>query len=344
MPSGLVHANDSAGRSVDRSSRSIAPPSECAIARLTEPKGSGMSIVSGADPSGRFVVGRGYPTDPYGDYRRYPVIWDRGVPTLVDLPGVDQLLEDVNSTGTAVGTSYDTDTWMALTPWLYRNRRLTALPGVTSGAARAINERGDIVGVRYTETTVPVWWPADGGPSRPVALPLPPGASSGEAFDVDEDGTIVGFYTDEAGVDRGYVWLPDGSGKTLPLPAGTGPSSSTFSIRNGWAVGFIGSADGLLPVRWHVRTNNVQVFPKFETRPNAVNRHGWMAGTGKTDTELTGRALFLHDTGGLILPGLANHFEPLGDIATELSDDGRTLAGQALDTTGALRAVQWRCR
>jgi hypothetical protein len=39
------------------------PPTSCTIARLPEPKDSELSIVTAADPTGRFVAGRGYPAD-----------------------------------------------------------------------------------------------------------------------------------------------------------------------------------------------------------------------------------------------------------------------------------------
>jgi hypothetical protein len=46
-----------------------------------------------------------------------------------------------------------------------------------------------------------------------------------------------------------------------------------------------------------------------------------------------------------VLPDLASHQpDGLSTIATTLSDDGRTIAGQSDDATGTIQAVVWRCR
>lgn len=316
---------------------SVAPIS-CTIQRLTEPPGSQLSIVTGADPTGRFIVGRGYPA---GDART-TVIWEGNrAPIRVKLPGIDQLLADISTSGVAVGTSFDAATFQAMTPWVYRNGaggwKVAALRGVASGDAVGINERGQIAGNRHTaDGSRPVRWAS--AQSAAVNLRLPADALSGNALDIDTDGTVIGYYTNTDGDDRAIVWHPDGSFDLLPAPAGYGPLTRAFQGRNGWVVGLTGGGGELVSARWHRPTNQARVFPEFDIAASGVNRRGWQVGSS-----LKGKALFVSDTEVTELPGLAYHGEPLGDIATTITDDARVIAGQALDANGAIRAVRWQC-
>src|SRR3954466_10344111 len=61
-------------------------PTACTIAKLPVPKGE-MSLVTGGDPTGRYLVGRSYPT---GTGTRPILIWHDGVVRQVDIPGDDQ--------------------------------------------------------------------------------------------------------------------------------------------------------------------------------------------------------------------------------------------------------------
>src|SRR6266508_774678 len=157
------------------------PPTRCTLARLPIPSGRTMGLVTGADPTGRYLLGRAYPA-PY-----QVLIWDNGRQVKVDVPGGDQVLYDINSSGTAVGVSY-TD---SIVPWAYRNGKVSPLPGVSSGEARGINEAGVIVGSRSSAGGIPVRWASPSSP--PTDLPLPSdGDWRGLAYSVDEDGTVVG--------------------------------------------------------------------------------------------------------------------------------------------------------
>jgi hypothetical protein len=312
------------------------PPTACAIERLPEQPGWPLSLVTGADRTGRYIVGRGYPADPFGDLTRFPVRWFNGEPTLIDLPGIDQTLADVNAAGVAVGFSFDPLTWQPLTPWVYRNGEVTALPGVAAGDAMGVNDHGDIAGNRLAGDRGPVWWPA--GASGPVDLPVPGGAFGAEARGIDEDATIVGYYTDADFVDRGFAWLPDGTTVEIPLPPEYGPSSRAFDIRNGWVIGITSGPEGFVGFRWHLPTGGVDIVAQFDSRANAVNASGWLVGP-----DPAGTGLLVFDGGELSLPGLTDHGAPLGDIPTTISDSGRTIAGQALDAAGDIRAVRWSC-
>lgn len=187
-----------------------APPTGCVIERLPIPGEHPMSLVTGADPTGRFILGRSYPSRAAG---AYPVlIWDDGRATRITLPGVDQSLTDVTTTGVAVGAGWDDQ---GPEPYLVRNGRVTRLPVTGSANARAINEAGQIVGTR--DGRQPVLWPAAG--SAPVDLPLPGPDWRGEAVDIDEDGTVVGVISTADGrTEQGYLWLPDRTGRVLPGP------------------------------------------------------------------------------------------------------------------------------
>jgi uncharacterized membrane protein len=334
-----------------------APPSSCTIERLPAPDGAPMAVVSGADPTGRYVVGRSYPSS--GGYQA--VRWHDGKPRKVLLPGDrEELLQDVNTDGTAVGWSY---AGVGPAPYLYRDGKVTALPGVRRGSAYAINNAGAIAGEDETAHAAVVWPSAT---AAPIRLPLPEDADQATARDIDDDGTTVGT-VDNA---RPYVWFPDGTHRELPMPDLDGQRAAAarvFSIRNGWATGVAddgsGRGDGsgrdgggkekasaapdggraaasrVASVRWNVRTGEVRTTAGMQM-PDDVNAHGWQIGTDRK-----GRAILVTDAGTVVLPGLGGR-EPGGltTLAASLSEDGRTIGGQADDATGTIQAVVWRCR
>lgn len=311
------------------------PPTDCSIERLPEQAGWSLSIVTGADRTGRYIAGRGYPPDPGADMRRFVVIWFNETLTPVEIPGADQQLVDVNGFGVAVGFSFDPATFAPLTPWIYRDGEVSALPGVTSGQAWAVNDRGDVAGTRSSGGPGPVWWPA--GAAGPVDLPLPEGAVGGEARGIDRDGAVVGFYTDADFIDQAIAWRPDGTILELAPPAGLGPTTRAFGIRNGWVFGLAsGGPSGFVAVRWHLPSGTVQEFPQLDIAPRGVNWFGWLVGA-----DSSGQALFVSDEGDLNLPGLV---EQPADLAHTVSDSARIIAGQATDSAGALRAVRWSCQ
>lgn len=333
------------------------PPSGCTLHRLPVPDNAPMALVTGADPAGRYLVGRTYPRR--GGYQA--VIWQDGGVRKVTLPGdVEESLADVNSTGTAVGWSYTDGEDAGPVPYVYQNGRLSKLPGVRHGNAYAINDAGAIVGADDSRHAALVWPSAT---AQPIRLPLPAGATAATAHDIDEDGTTVGTVDDK----RPYVWFPDGTHRELPMPDLDGrpaTNAQVFSVRNGWATGIAGDDDrhrGDDPraissagsvgndqpapdrtgaVRWNVRTGEVRVFDRFEIRASTANAHGWQIGT-----DAQGRAVLVTDAGTVVLPDLYSH-QPnsLSNIPTTLSDDGRVIGGQSDDSTGTIQAVVWRCQ
>ena len=327
------------------------PPTRCTLDRLPAPDGAPMALVSGADPAGRYIVGRSYPRG--GGYQA--VLWHDGQARKVKLPGdVEESLRDVNSQGTAVGWSYNE---AGPVPYVYRDGKVAKLPGVKRGSANAINDAGAIVG-EDEGAHVAVVWPS--ATAQAIRLPTPAGTGRAGARDIDEDGTTVGSLDDE----RPYVWFPDGTHRELPMPTIGGTRATTarvFTIRNGWATGVAetgGGRDGGKPgaeasagagekapapattaVSWNVRTGEVRTSDEFDLRADAINAQGWQVGLSKQ-----GRAVLLAGAAPVKLPELAPH-EPGGltTIPSTLSDDGRIVAGQSDDATDTIQAVVWRC-
>ncbi|MBF9134497.1 hypothetical protein I0C86_37040 [Plantactinospora sp. S1510] len=320
------------------------PPTRCTVHRLSIPGGDPMSLVTGADPTGRFVLGRSYPTGHRGTYPM--LIWDNGKPRRVNLPGDDQNLTDVTTSGVAVGHGW---TEKGPVPYIYRNGKVKKLPGATAGEALAINEANQIVGYREGERNQPVIWP---GPSTAaVDLPLPGDGSWGEAVDIDEAGTVIGVLIDREGRHQfGYLWRPDGTAQRLPTPLVDGAPADSFrpqSIRNGWVTGIAirgGSGNGgtgeevSTAVRLHLPTGRFVEVPRSSFWPQNGNAQGWMVGF------IGDRAGLLTDAGPLVLPPLHAHKSAPGNTGWMISDDGRTVTGQSEDAKGEPQAVVWRCR
>ena len=335
-------------------------PTTCSLIQLPTPDNVPMALVSSGDPTGHYFVGRSYPKGGY-----QAVIWHDDKAEKVLLPGDDEeSLTDVNSSGVAVGWSFQghTEEDTVQVPYVYRDGQVSKLPGVKRGEARAINEAGAIVGTDDSDALV---WPS--ATAKPIRLPVAAGsmqsASTGKtgarpqvtAVVIDEDGTVVG----NIGTSRPYVWFADGTHRELPLPTLDGkPAASgrVFGIRNGWAFGVADSVSGgagdpkaagaaakargqLQAVLWNVHTGEVNAVDDFQTGADAVNAQGWQVGINKQ-----GRAALVTGTAAqVVLPELANH-EPLSTIANTISDDGRTIGGQSDDANGTIRAVVWRCQ
>lgn len=312
--------------------KAVTPPTGCTLERLPVPDHEPMALTAGADPAGRYLVGRTYPQG--GGYQA--VIWHDGQVTRVMLPGdLEEQLQDVNSAGTAVGWSYDGG---GPVPYVYRGGQVSRLPGVGHGSALAINEAGAIAG--DDSAGAALLWPS--ATADPIRLPLPAGASAATANDIDEDGTVVGTIDRK----RPYVWFADGTHRELPMPTLNGKpavGARVFGIRNGWATGVAdidawqrGKVAG--PIRWNVRTGEVRVVDELGGRASAVNALGWLIGSDKQ-----GRAALATGTAVVVLPGLLGLRPGLVDVPTTVSDDGRVVSGQSDDANGKIQAVVWRC-
>lgn len=345
-------------------------PASCRASRLPEPAESYQSFVTAADPTATYIAGRVYFAGP----RIRVTFWDHGQQRDVDMPGEDGSLTDVNAHGVAVGYSYTGEG--ITTAWLYRDGRLTPLPG-GNARAMAVNDRGDVVGNQSTEpwstTSTPVVWRA--GSDGPTPLPLPEGKRSASAIDIDTDGTILGeAFAPGDRSHTGYVWRPDGTATAL---AGLTGASKTWpaAIRDGWVVGQdvqdTGNIRMLTAARWNLDTGQVTEYPVTEmVSPHGVNSNGWVVGQrslaprppipptvsgpatpvpsdrrAPDGRKPNGPIVIATDAGTVSLPGLEtpNASGSFGTTMT-ITDDGRTVLGTAEDRDANPRATIWHCQ
>ena len=294
------------------------------------------SLVTGADPTGRYLVGRLYGTNGWPSKL---AIWDNGALRAVTMPGDDPAFYGVNSSGVAVGTSYLAGTDNEVS-WIYSAGRVTRLTGSAGDKAQAINNRGVIVGGWSNGTLArPLLWSSP--TATPQALSLPDGWIGG-ASDVDEDGTVVGSGSRPGTAPTALVWAPDGTRTAIPLPNIAGVTGmGALSIRDGVvltvASGPIsqGSATGTWShhLLYTLATGTFSdPFDKYGAL--ASNSHGWGVSSGPS--------LWIPGTGQITLPEL-----PGGggtDTALTISDDGHVIGGQDTDTADVIHAVTWHCR
>jgi uncharacterized membrane protein len=318
-------------------SRSALPPrrlpTSCPVERLPVPARSVSDMVTGMDSTGRYIVGRRFLG---GSGARFDMLlWDRGVLEVVALPGTEQLPTAINSSGVAVGDSGDYPYGSA---WVYRAGAATYLQGEGPTYAGGINNAGVIVG---TEAGMrPVVWRSASGPPQP--LPMPPGVWEGNAFAIDSDGTIVGtLHSQDTGLDRAYVWRPDGSIRELPLPVIDGVEAvgaDARSIAGDWVAGSARGPRGDVAARWNLRTGDVQTFPGLIGGGEAVSADGWLVGHNDH-----GQAVLATHPDTLALPDLNNHNNRLANYAVAISSDGHLIAGDGSPSGGLPEPVIWRC-
>ncbi|MFD0742733.1 hypothetical protein ACFQ1L_13685 [Phytohabitans flavus] len=298
-----------------------APPASCTVRRLPMPAGHpAKSIVTGGDPTGRYIVGRSYPKGGRSDRI---LIWDRGKVSTATMTGADPQLSDVTSTGVAVGSSFVNSEDLVTAAWVYRNGKITRMPG-EDAEARAINEREVVVG---SVNGRPAMWRSP--TSQPTMLATPDGSGwQGWAAAVGEDGTIVGRLSRGNSWDQAYLWRPDGTLEALPKPTMNGKPATTYTadaIRNGWVAGWSALDEGatrhLAAPRWHLPTGELDMIDR-SVIVNAVNRNGWVV--AETD-----EASLVAGDRYVRLPGLHDAVSLRAVIPYTISDDGATAAGQA---------------
>lgn len=326
------------------------PPTRCAVRRLADPDKTGRTVVTGVDPSGRFIVGRNYPG---GSRQQQILIWEDGRPVRVRMAGQDQLLTDINSAGVAIGTSYQ---GKDLRAWVYADGKVSRLPG-TAVTPVAIGETSVIVGSRIADRlgvhSVPVIWRAIG--DDPTDLPLPGKGWSGVAVGVAPDGSVVGTISERPDLypyTRGVVWTPDGTMHVLPLPTEDGRTADGFApiaVGERWIVGratftegtgrdpvaAAKDAFGTRPMRYDRITGEFESYPTDSLRTEAGNGSGWLVGAVEAD-----HPVLLTEAGALSLPKVAKFTE---HMAAGLSGDGRVIVGQAFAGGTRAQALAWDC-
>ncbi|MFG2045362.1 hypothetical protein [Dactylosporangium sp. NPDC048998] len=312
-------------------------PMTCGVERLALPSGSAPSLVTAMDPTGRYIVGR--TTHASSTSRLDLLIWDNGELHQAELPGERQVPTDVNADGVVVGT---TDIQSASGPidmhaWVYGDRTATLLPGTGSTEARAISDGGVVVG---TDDRRPVLWRST--TDAPSTLPLPEGAWEGVATAITADGeTILGtLHPPQTGLNRPYVWLADGTLRELPLPVVNGTtalSAYPVAIAGDWVAGTAGD-DGV-PVRWNLRTGEVQAFPRFRTAGLKISADGWILARDRHSHA----TLLLSQQATLTLPSLRDRGS-FPDVPKVITQDGLHVAGEASAAGSGTLPVVWHCR
>ncbi|GIF73560.1 hypothetical protein [Asanoa siamensis] len=309
-------------------------PSVCAVDNLPVPDMVPRSVVTAADPTGRFIFGRSYPED--GTHQ--VLLWDNGQPSKIVFSGIDPAIASVNSAGVAIGYSYNDEG--APVAYVYRGGTVTGLPDGTGVWANSINADGVIVGTR--DDNQPLIWHTP--TSTPAKLRLPIGYDRGAANAIDDDGVVVGEVYNSANPTRvPFVWDSRGVGHALPLPSGGNRrfGSVALQIRNGWIIGvdrdwFDSQEKG---VRWNLRLNILERVPGMFGPPRRVNNSGWMVGTdsdGHGVMSAGGRMVRLKDAFFSVPETYVN-------LPISVSDDGKIIAGTAEDESGTVHAVVWEC-
>jgi hypothetical protein len=301
----------------------------CTVEQLATPSGQGpKAVVSGADPTGRYIVGRTYPGKPT------TVIWVDRQPHLAAMPGDDPVLRDITSSGVAVGSSFIGD---KIAAWVYVDGKYTRLSGSGETEANAINEQRMIAGAVRNKPAV---WRSP--TAQPTMLALPGSGWSGAAFGIDEDGTVVGSMSQKDGARVAAVWRPDGTVTQLAAPTAHGGPANDYvadSIRNGWVSGWAAfDRDRIRYIggpRWNLNTGAVH---NSDGLFEAVNKQGWMVGG----------SVLVTDDQTVQLP-VPRGFETAPEVhAYTLSDDGTTIAGQVSTRGGSVEqqpiAVVWTCK
>ncbi|MEV5960641.1 hypothetical protein AB0L70_02680 [Kribbella sp. NPDC051952] len=260
-----------AGSAVTAVTAAAATPTACTKTELSLPAGTpaeASSRVKSSDDTGRYVVG----TVQLLDGTSYPVLWSDGVPQQLDADSalVDSVM-DVNSDGTVLGATL-TEEGPQL-PWLYSNGKyeyLKAPDGMDWMSARAINNRGDVVGNGFDDATgafTAVVWPAGGAAQRL------PGTPTSGATDIDDSGAVVGYAQDGKLGDTGFLW-ENWDAPGVPLTGRGGERSSLNEIRGTWIRGAEIQEEGFAGVLWS--TQSTQITP-FEVPAQGLNSAGDVA-------------------------------------------------------------------
>ncbi|GAB7051746.1 hypothetical protein [Catenuloplanes indicus] len=294
---------------------------KCRIAYLPVPDGADVhsTVIAGGDVTGRYAVG----SVTYG-FGTEQVIWKDGAVSVPSLPFGEGKLDDVNSSGVAVGYGLTMNYDSVPVAWSEATglQELTVPEEGWSGRAFAINSRGDIAGTVYDKsdydgTQVAVVWPA----GAPGTIEVLPAEGPHYAVDIDEDGTVLAH----AG---SFVWSPGGS--TVWDRAGDdvrqlGERSFGSTISGGYVLHSKDTADGTRYVVLDLdgRSRDVRHLDIAAT----INRHGDVAGQGTVIERRNGSTIPLQ--------------LPAGTVAwvTALSD-----TGTAYGTAAGLPAMWKNCR
>jgi uncharacterized membrane protein len=325
-------------------SAGLAAPTNCSAKILPIEAGARTGIVTGADPSGRYLVGYDYKKVP-GGVDQNALLWTDGKgPTVIHASATDERV-GVNSNGVVVGSGIDTVHDQTIqTAWKYEHGKLTVLHStIGSYIIESINDSGQILAM-----PVPTVVPNEGYPFLPMSpvildgdtvrhLATAPGSGARFTGAIDADGTVVG-QADQSG--QAFVWTTDGKLRELK---GDKDENLISGIRDGWVIGASSDGDPGGPgefavARWDLRTGAVTAFPTLRNPFGAkINSQGWFVGTSKDRS-----AVFWGDH-VTVLPQPAGGTSGAGSVAATISDDGHIIGGYAIRANEAVVPVRWTC-
>jgi hypothetical protein len=308
--------------------------------------------VGGGDPTGRYLIVRGYPS-----YQRAVLLWDHGAVIDLGVRAADLGATAVNSRGEVAMEADDNSTEFG---YYWHDGVLTRLPG-TQVTVRDINEGGVIVGsiqvgVQVDDPGLPVRRPVVW--RSPTSQPelLGPDDLYGEAVGIDDDGTIIVERTHIGAHARDPVQLvrisPDGSLTDVPVPTEPGLTFDQFGgYDNGWGI----LTDTTTPLPhvyrlWHLGDNALRSLPGGAV----VNAFGWLGVSldplpiNAKGFSPVGTAFLLAPDGTRVdLPPLTGKYRGYALDVSYVSDDAHIVAGFATDPTYAGGndevAIVWRC-
>lgn len=314
-----------------------AGPGNCTVTRLPT-NGVKKALVTAGDPTGRWLTGRTYPgnTGP----SRPLIVWKDGtVAANPKVSGGDQRLNDINSGGVAVGSSFDPDE----TPFRYAEGEVTTLRG-GAGEATALNDAGVMVGVLgELDDRRPVRWTS--ATAQPERLPLPDRVLWGQAIDIDEEGNVLGTVGAARQIGTGYLWLADGTVRRMPLPKDGDRQATEFwpaAIRNGWVVGRAAfetdESTTFEYYRYSLATNRYEQLASEGGMPAKVAANGWIVGESR-------RPVITSDAGRTtMLPKYPDEAANPTYLPSSISDDGRVVGGYVIGDDIQNQPLLWRCR
>ncbi|MEV4511654.1 hypothetical protein AB0K00_22085 [Dactylosporangium sp. NPDC049525] len=301
------------------------PPWVCALERSESP-------IDAIDPTGRFTVA--WPVHGSG---KPPLLSLDGaaLQEMTGLPGVDPLPHAVNPSGVVIGWSSREPLGAEHIGWVYRDGRtdLLRLPEKAKWVEpRAINARGDVVGLAYDGSTTAVGGIQALGP--PLGAVLWPASAPGTAQLISgrADYFEPGWITDDGVVAGSANGTP-----ALRRPDGTLVWLTEFSDLTGvsgdWAFGFLNAGGG---GRYNIRTGKTEDLGTF--MPWAALGEGRLAGEIDGGGKDPGRPAVWH----------AGTVEPLPSPAQAESTritrgGGRTIAAVIRFSGVQTGAVTWRC-
>jgi hypothetical protein len=279
-PAAMVISAVLAGSVITGISPAAAESSTCTATELKLPAGTPTDVhshLTASDPTGRYQVGY-VQLNAQGDSQA--LFWTGGEPQVLDpTPGERSFVMDVNSKGTVLGSTMDANGQSR--PWLYSNGNFRKLPvpaGMQWISARALNERGDVVGDggdTATGHSNPVVWPAG---SKPRRLPADNGSYS---VDINDAGVVIGDFVTEQ-VQTGMVWKR-WDAKGTPVTGTDGARVGLTAIRGNYITGIQSFNDGSITGGlWTTRSPKVVSYPNILDAVNSVGDVAYFDADGKT--------------------------------------------------------------